>query len=94
MINYSQMDLSQKIKLLQKTLLKMGTFIRMMPPASLDIPKEVYEKCGLVFEEYVSLLAGGTIRDPEGKEFIYYFMTKALEELEGEENDNSKDLHE
>lgn len=83
-----------RIKLLQKTLIKMGTFIRMMPPASLDIPKEVSEKCGLTFEEYINLLAGGMERDPEGKDFIYYFMAKALEELEGEKNDNSKDLHE
>ena len=35
--------------------------------------------------ELLQILIGGNDRDPEGKEFVYYFVNKALQELDKEE---------
>ena len=67
-----------QLKVLKKAIFLMGQYCRdFANNPTLDI----------FFEDIALLqaLAGGGKRDPEGKEFVYYFVNKAIKELGLEE---------
>lgn len=53
----------------------MGKYCRQNPPFEID---------NLLDDEMslLKILSGGKARDPEGKEYVYYFVDKAMKELE------------
>lgn len=60
-------------ELMKRALAKMGKFIRENPPGCL--PDDI---------EILSLFIGGENRDPEGYEFLNYFLSKAKEDMDKE----------
>lgn len=63
------MTIEEQNKILKKAIFEMGKFIRQNPPSSLD---GFFE-----YEGILPVLAGGMDRDPEGKEYAYYFINRA-----------------
>ena len=66
----------EKLKICIETLKMMGKLLRDNPP-----PFE----CGIPFNEYIVLLAGGYDRDPAGLDFVNYFLNKAEEKVKEDE---------
>lgn len=58
-------------ELMKRALAKMGKFIRENPPG--ELPDDI---------EMISLFAGGLDRDPNGYEFLNYFLSKAKEDID------------
>ena len=68
------MTIEEQNKILKKAIFEMGKFIRQNPPSVLD---GFFE-----YEGILPVLAGGMHRDPEGKEYVYYFVDRAKKEME------------
>ena len=65
-------EIKRQNALMKKALYMMGKFIRDNPPQTLD---SYFQDPTLL-----SILVGGTDRDPKGKEYVYYFINKASAE--------------
>lgn len=73
------MTIEEQNKILKEAIFEMGKFIRQNPPALLD---------GFLEDiQLMQTLVGGTVRDPEGKEYAYYFINKAVKELKQKEEE-------
>lgn len=73
------MTIEEQNKILKKAIFEMGKFIRQNPPALLD---------GFLEDiQLTQTLVGGANRDPEGKEYVYYFIDKAVKELKQKEEE-------
>lgn len=70
-------SIEQQNKILKRALFKMGKYCRQNPPLEID---------NLLDDEMslLKILCGGKERDPEGKEYVYYFVGLATKELEEE----------
>lgn len=73
------MTIEKQNEILKKAIFEMGKFIRQNPPALLS---GFFEDIQLM-----QTLAGGIDRDPEGKEYAYYFIDKAVKELKQKEEE-------
>lgn len=65
------MTIEEQNKILKNALSKMGNFIRNNPPLDLNAFNDL---------QLMSILAGGLERDPQGKEYVHYFINKAIKE--------------
>lgn len=65
------LTLEEKNQILFDALKAAGTFFRQYPPA--EMPQGEYENM-------ISVIAGGSHRDPIGLEFMVYFIQKVKEE--------------
>lgn len=73
------MTIEEQNKILKEAIFEMGKFIRQNPPAFLD---------GFLEDmRLMQTLIGGVNRDPEGKEYAYYFIDKAVKELKQKEEE-------
>lgn len=70
------MTLEEKYEALRRAIFEMGKFMRQNPPAVLD---GYYDDM-----ELLAVLAGGSQRDPNGEEYCFYFVNKAIKEIEKE----------
>lgn len=60
-------------ELMKRALAKMGKFIRENPPG--ELPDDI---------KMISLFIGGEERDPEGYEFLNYFLSEAKKDMDKE----------
>lgn len=67
-----KVDGERKMVMLMRALQYMGKLLRVAPPDALEVPENLISP-----EEYIGILADGANRDPEGNEFIAYFLDKA-----------------
>ena len=69
-MNKNKLTDKEKLEICIIALMDMGKFLRENPP-----PLE----CNIPFEIYIKILTGGFDRDPNGLEFVSYFLNKAEE---------------
>ena len=67
-------------KAYRRALEKASLFLRNHPP---------YDTCEAGNTEILSIVVNGANRDPEGKEWITYFLSQAINELTSEEGENN-----
>ena len=68
--------IEEQNEILKKAIFKMGKFIRQNPPALEGFLEDM---------QLLHILVGGNARDPEGKEYAYYFVDKAAKEFKQKE---------